>query len=97
MFCKKCGSLLMPSDGKMKCRCGYSEESGKLKDKSVKKTKIEVIDKEQQDGAYPVINAECEKCGSKKAYFWTKQTRSSDEPETKFFKCVKCGHIWREY
>ena len=33
----------------------------------------------------------------KKSYFWMMQTRGSDEPETKFYKCEKCKHVWRDY
>ncbi|MEK6946569.1 MAG: transcription factor S, partial [Nanoarchaeota archaeon] len=33
----------------------------------------------------------------KTAYFWLVQTRAGDEPETKFLKCEKCGHTWRDY
>ena len=39
----------------------------------------------------------CKKCNNTKCYFWTVQTRAGDEAETKFFKCTKCGHTWREY
>ena len=37
------------------------------------------------------------KCDHKEAWFWTSQTRAGDEAETKFFKCTKCRHTWREY
>ena len=40
---------------------------------------------------------DCKKCGHEKAFFWTLQTRSSDEPETRFYKCVKCNFVNREY
>jgi len=57
--------------------------------------KIDVVDKEIE--AYPLTEAECPKCKHKKAYFWEVQTRASDEPATKFLKCEKCKHIWRDY
>jgi len=38
----------------------------------------------------------CEKCDHNKAYFFTVQIRSADEPTTEFYRCVKCGHNWRE-
>jgi len=25
------------------------------------------------------------------------QTRAADEPPTRFYRCTKCGHTWREY
>lgn len=38
----------------------------------------------------------CGKCGSKKIYSFSKQTRSMDEPMTVFGLCSKCGHKWCE-
>jgi len=45
----------------------------------------------------PTIRIECPKCGYKKAYWWTVQTRGGDEAATQFFRCMKCNHTWREY
>ena len=45
----------------------------------------------------PLTEAECPKCHNKKARYWTQQTRAGDEPETKFYKCEKCKHVWRDY
>lgn len=39
----------------------------------------------------------CPKCGAKKALSWVQQTRASDEPPTRFYKCVSCEYTWREY
>ena len=44
-----------------------------------------------------IFVAECPKCGHRTAYFWLVQTRAGDEPETKFLRCEKCGHTWRDY
>lgn len=99
-FCEKCGGIIAVTDGKAACAsCGH-----KLK----KKPKIEVSEKienkesiavvnEKANNPYPEIEVACPKCKNKKAYFWTTQTRSADESETKFYKCTKCGHIWRKY
>ena len=57
---------------------------------------LEVVDPTQLE-SLPLTAAECPKCGHKKAFFWLIQTRASDEPETKFMKCEKCKHIWRDY
>jgi len=102
MFCPKCGSLLRPILKKGKralgCSCGYVAEKGQkieVKEQGKKENNIEVIEKEVE--AKPLVDAECPKCGHKKAYFWEVQTRSSDEPATRFFKCEKCKHVWREY
>lgn len=40
---------------------------------------------------------DCAKCGAKKVISWIEQTRASDEPPTRFYKCLKCGHTWRDY
>lgn len=43
----------------------------------------------------PVTEWDCPDCGGKKAEFWIRQMRSGDEPESKFYKCVKCGKTCR--
>ncbi|MBD3310349.1 transcription factor S, partial [Candidatus Woesearchaeota archaeon] len=52
---------------------------------------------EQDFETDPVTKAECPKCHNKEAYYWEVQTRAADEPPTKFLKCTKCKHIWRDY
>ncbi len=103
MFCPKCGSLLRPKDkgGKriLFCSCGFTKgmegENGEIHEKSENAAKkIEVM---EQIEVYPKIKMTCEKCGNTIAYYWTQQTRGADEPETRFFKCTKCKHTWREY
>lgn len=37
-----------------------------------------------------------DKCGGEAAYFFQLQIRSADEPMTTFYKCVNCGHRWKE-
>jgi DNA-directed RNA polymerase subunit M len=103
MFCPKCGSLLMPKLVKGKkilaCSCGYrSEGEMSLSDKKKKVEKdVEVIDEEAEQNVMPLVEIKCNKCGHNKAYFWEVQTRAGDEPPTKFFKCEKCKHTWRDY
>jgi len=103
MFCPKCGSILLPNkDGTkvvMKCSCGYSnkqKEPIKIKEVINEKKIIETVEEEPE--VHPLTDeAECPKCQHKKAYYWEVQTRASDEPATKFMKCAKCKHIWRDY
>ncbi len=101
MFCEKCGSLLIPKEKKgkklfycRKCKTYYNL-SGRLVEKSAQKSKITLIGEKRP--TLPTVEEECPKCGHKKAYFWIEQTRASDEPPTRFYKCKKCGHVWREY
>jgi len=101
-FCPKCGSVLIEKRKNFGCpRCGYSSKN-KVKLKTSEKIdsgekKQIVIIKKGEAEVLPEIDASCKNCGHNKAYFWTVQTRSGDEAETKFFKCTKCGSTWREY
>ncbi len=99
-FCPKCGCVLTKKDKITKCaRCSYKTKE-KLKistsEKIEKSKKIGVV-KDKDTDVFPKVNAVCDKCGHREAYFWSAQTRSADEAETRFFKCTKCQHTWREY
>jgi transcription factor S len=99
-FCPKCGSVILVEGKKANCaNCRYRPK-GKVKIQSNEKVitgkGISVID-ESKLATYPKVEIKCPDCKFKEAYFWTVQTRSSDEAETKFYKCVKCDHTWREY
>ena len=96
MFCPKCGALMISTS----CKCGYTaKKADNLEIKEKIKTyddKLDIIDG-QEDSLLPDTDAECPKCKHQKAVFWMVQTRAGDEPETKFLKCKKCGHTWRDY
>lgn len=102
-FCPKCGAALIQGDKRSKCpRCGYSTKSGekiKVSEKVIESEKTKTIPmlKEKDIDVLPIISVACQKCGHNQAFFWTVQTRSGDEAETKFFKCTKCSYTWREY
>lgn len=104
-FCPKCKSILLPikkgSKTIMKCSsCNYrskKKENIILREeiKLAKENKIEIIDKNIT--TLPKTDTECPKCHHNKAYYWLVQTRAADEAATRFFRCTKCGHTWREY
>lgn len=103
-FCPECGSLILPKknekgDTIYECKCGYSEIGGdtKITSSSKKKEIKDVEIQENADERLPQCEMKCEKCGNEKAYYWEIQTRASDEPPTRFYKCVACKHTWREY
>lgn len=105
MFCPKCGSILIPKKegGKTisSCSCGHrssDSEAGKMKE-TVKSTGsgVEVVHDKEKYETLPKMKAECSKCHNQEAHFWEIQTRAADEPATKFLKCTKCKHIWRDY
>ncbi len=105
-LCKKCGTLMLPvkKHGKATLLCPKCKIKGKMPSESFKIS--EKIEKDIKD-TIPVIEADmsnlpkmkitCPECEHREAWWWTKQTRSSDEPETRFYRCVKCRKTWREY
>ncbi|MBI3622984.1 transcription factor S [Candidatus Pacearchaeota archaeon] len=100
-FCPKCGSILIQKRKNLGCpRCNYAAKGKPVKlktsEKLENKKEIPIIS-EKEVQFNPVVIETCKECGNDKAYFWTIQTRAGDEAETKFFKCTKCNHTWREY
>ncbi|MFQ6020670.1 MAG: transcription factor S [Candidatus Aenigmatarchaeota archaeon] len=106
-FCDKCGGLLIPKKSgkkvKLVCRkCGKVKTKKKVKGYKIpistkKPEKIIIVSKKHKFEALPKTTAQCPKCEHNKAYWWMQQTRAGDEAPTRFYKCVKCKHIWREY
>ncbi len=106
MFCPNCDILMRPKkkDGKVEyvCpKCGYKSNNNTVNKKLGEKIKRNPLDEipvfEQENIMLPVVQKICPKCEHNEAYFWSRQTRSSDEPETRFYCCTKCKHTWREY
>ena len=99
-FCPKCGSVLMTKKKNSSCpRCKFTKKGSielSSREKINEFKEVPVIKKDLGIAA-PVVNENCPKCNHSKAYFWMVQTRSSDEAPTKFFKCLKCEHTWRDY
>ena len=50
---------------------------------------------EDEEDEYTCDMFTCGKCGTQKTKYYTKQTRSADEPETIFITCEN-GHRWRQ-
>ena len=99
-FCPKCGAILVQKKTNYGCpRCSYSTKEKvdlKIKEKIEERQQISVI-KDKDVDVLPTVEEKCKECGHEEAHFWTSQTRSGDEAETKFFRCKKCKHTWREY
>ena len=102
-FCSKCDAILIGKKGQeTKCAvCGHiqkAKSSVSLNEKIKSKEEKEIISSDDSAAEiHPLTDAECPECHHTKAYYWTKQTRAGDEPETMFFKCEVCKHQWREY
>ena len=100
-FCPKCGAMMFPSDGVLKCNsCGYSDELSNTNEYAVSR-KVEAEETVKMLGedidVRPTTTEVCPECGNDKAYYELKQTRSADEAPTRFFTCTECKHSWREY
>lgn len=99
-FCERCGGMISIQADKVAClACGHKPKKRvkiESSEKIEKRNEVAVIN-EEESNINPVVQITCSKCGNKKAYFWTTQTRAADESETKFYKCVKCKHTWRVY
>ncbi|MEM1947324.1 MAG: transcription factor S [Candidatus Caldarchaeum sp.] len=107
-FCPECGTALKPMKSGSKVvlgckKCGYKKplEGEKV---IVKQERAAAVGKnvaaivESEEAPLPTTSdVICPACGHNEAKWWTVQTRSADEPMTQFFRCVKCGHTWREY
>ncbi len=92
---------MTPNKDKYICNnCGYEVlkegvSSQRITTKSLDK---EVVMVAKEVSAEPLdSDAVCPKCHHVGAYYLLKQTRSADEPETKFYTCEACGYRWREY
>lgn len=110
-FCPKCDKILKKKGSALICLgCGFSEAcedidskkgvkaKDKLLEKKIAKTKTLVVGDQPEDtGIMPTTKVTCPKCGHIEAEYGQLQTRSADEPATTFYRCLKCGHRWREY
>ena len=98
MFCPKCKSLMYPKNGKLVCRrCGAEKEMKKIS--VIRETPHKDRDMRfvEDEATLPQTRVECPGRHHNEAYWRLRQTRASDEPETRIYRCVKCGHTWREY
>ena len=101
IFCKKCGSMMMPKQEKNKqyflCACGETTKDARITfTETGNNTEVETLDAVEETNLNPLTDAMCPKCEHLRAHYWTVQARSADEPEVRFFQCQACNHTWRE-
>ena len=99
MFCPNCKSLMYPKGEDFVCnKCGFKKKkSGKNIVISKKKKKdITIIENKDDSNILPKTRIKCPKCENNEAYWILRQMRGSDEPESRFYTCTKCGKKWRE-
>ncbi len=104
-FCEKCGGVLIPRKSEkttiLECRkCGkrrfVKKGNYRFRIASEREERKTVVVEEKVE-VLPRTRIRCPKCEHDEAFWWMQQTRSADEPPTRFFRCAKCGHTWREY
>jgi DNA-directed RNA polymerase subunit M len=101
MFCPQCKRLMHPvrSKGVWACSaCGTTVPLGKgveVGRSTPQGRAVAVV--ETKVPTLPTATELCSKCGNDHAYYVLRQTRGSDEPETRIFECTRCGYKWREY
>lgn len=112
-FCDECGGILVSEkkDDKSvtKCRnCGEVQEveGGDYKVTEEKEEdpmdRLNVSSEDDKSSTRPTTMKECPKCSEnsedeKEHEWWMEQTRSSDEPPTRFYECTECGNVHKEY
>ena len=102
-FCPKCEVKLKTSDSGLQCSiCGYVEgqkakQTKKIVDEEEPDFSLLAFEGNEGEDTNPTIKLDCEKCGHDEAVWWMFQTRSADEPTTRFYRCQKCKYTWRDY
>ena len=108
-FCPECSNLLRKRIDNYKafliCKCGYektlradnNEIENQIQEKKDALDKnLIIISEEDKITVNAKTKRDCPKCSHIEAETWQVQIRSSDEPSTHFFKCIKCKYTWRE-
>jgi len=102
-FCPTCETLLKKNNNKLVCpKCEYVKKIDKTITEKPKEPDTDFLvigeaDMNAAKGLKPTIEIDCEKCHNHEGVWWSLQTRSADEPETRFYRCVKCNYTWRDY
>lgn len=103
-YCDECGGIIVPEkkgeETSFKCRScgkGYEKQEGELQIVEKNDEPNKQITVGGEDESKPTTDEECEECGNGEAYWWMEQTRSADEPATRFYRCTECAHTWRVY
>ncbi|MEE2600697.1 MAG: transcription factor S [Thermoproteota archaeon] len=102
-FCPTCETLLKKNNNKLVCpKCEYVKKIDKTIKEKPKEPDSDFLVMGESDmsaakGLKSTIKIDCEKCHNHEGVWWSLQTRSADEPETRFYRCVKCNYTWRDY
>ena len=94
LVCPRCGYVMDPSSSGIKSRSLVLSQ----RIRHTEKEKTIVLEGKMPE-TLPKLKGvvRCPRCGYDEVYYWEVQTRAADEPTTRFFKCARCGYVWREY
>ena len=105
-FCPCCGCLLKiqtnASLNTTRFSCGTCPYAAPIVTRVSKKLQLEPKQTTDVEGGEEAMKhadrtkEDCPKCGFDSAFFRQQQTRSADEPMTRFYTCEKCRHMWKE-
>ncbi|PSG98986.1 MAG: hypothetical protein BRC29_02550 [Nanohaloarchaea archaeon SW_7_43_1] len=97
-------------EAKMECRnCGEFQEDVEADEMKVTEEKEEdpmdrlnVSSEDDEETTRPTTMKECPECSDSKKdekehEWWMEQTRSSDEPPTRFYECTECRNVHKIY
>lgn len=90
---------MFPSEGYFECRkCQHKEKIEGYQASTIQEAaeERETLIIEGNLDTLPKTKVGCPKCEHNEAYYHLRQMRAADEPETRIYRCVKCGHTWRE-
>lgn len=100
-FCPNCGKVLLPKKDILYCQeCGY-EKKVSYDEKQNYIIREDVSDKQDiiitgdKINTLPTTKGLCYRCGNRELEWWMVQMHHSDEAETRFYRCTKCGNTWR--
>lgn len=108
-FCDECGGMLVSEkeDGEAVMRCRNCDNVQQVEGQEMKvteekendpKDRLNVSSEDDESTTRPVTDKECPSCGEETDHeWWMEQTRSSDEPPTRFYECQECGNVHKEY
>jgi len=100
-FCDKCGGLVLPVKGQgfaecRNCKTKYANFESEIVTKlNPQEEEIKIFDGSEPSDFRTTDSVECPRCGHNKAEWALRQMRSSDEPPTQFYRCLKCRWVWR--
>jgi transcription factor S len=90
---------MYPKGNELVCnKCGHKmkKKGSNVVVTKQRKKEVTVIENKDDVNVLPKTKINCPKCGNDEAYWILRQMRGSDEPESRFYTCTKCGYKWRE-